>query len=95
MEYFYYSCVIMYDDLNVFYFMPHIGGVEKHVYKVSLELLKRGHGVTILTMQHETSLPYYDTVENIDIFRMPFKESQSISNIWYWLMKFFVLHERS
>jgi glycosyltransferase involved in cell wall biosynthesis len=72
------------------YFMPHIGGVEKHVYKVSLELLKRGHSVTIHTIQHDTSLPYYDTVENIDIFRIPFKESQAISNIWYWLMKNFL-----
>ena len=35
------------------YFYPHIGGVETHVEKVSRELIKLGHKVTVVTMKHD------------------------------------------
>ncbi len=50
------------------YFWPHVGGVEKHVLKVSQELVKMGHQVTIVTYRdRETSAE----LNGIDVIYLP------------------------
>lgn len=61
-------------------FYPAIGGVEKHVLKVSLELIKQGHQVTVLTQKHEPKLSDRQNYRGIKIVRIP--QSQSKFTIW-------------
>lgn len=35
------------------FFLPNVGGVENHIYMLSVELLKRGHKVIIITHSHK------------------------------------------
>lgn len=49
---------------------PHIGGVEKHVEKISLELIKKGHKVTVLTEKFDKKLSNYETIDKINIARI-------------------------
>jgi len=49
-------------------FVPHIGGVEKHVYKISQILLKRGHNVVVITENHGWKRE--ETIDGIQIYRI-------------------------
>lgn len=40
-------------------FYPHIGGVEKHIFKVSQELIRRGHTVFVVSEHHDSLAPDY------------------------------------
>lgn len=51
------------------FFYPHNGGVERHVYCLSKELLKRNHDVSILTTLHENTLNYSDEIDGIKVIR--------------------------
>lgn len=53
-------------------FYPTVGGVEKHVYKVSKELINLGHTVKVLTFNNESnSFVRTEQYEGISILRMP------------------------
>ena len=53
------------------YFLPHmLGGTEKAVYEISRRLVRRGHRITVLTLDvhgHERC----SKIEGIDIYRLP------------------------
>lgn len=51
-------------------FAPHIGGVEKHVMKISTLLQKRGHKISIITEQYQSSLPLHETVDGVEVYRI-------------------------
>lgn len=70
-------------------FYPHIGGVEKHVYKISQELIKQGHKIIVITEQHEKRLKNKEILEGIKIYRIPIKREDWFKkfNIWFWLLK--------
>lgn len=38
-------------------YWPHVGGVERHIWHLSQELLKMKHEVVVITEQHDESLP--------------------------------------
>jgi len=57
-------------------YFPHIGGVEKHVEEVSKELIKLGHEITILTLQHDSKLPTIEQGNGIKIIRLPYSENK-------------------
>ncbi|MCL5432979.1 MAG: glycosyltransferase family 4 protein [Patescibacteria group bacterium] len=70
-------------------FYPHIGGVEKHVLKISEILIKKGHKVIIITEQHDKRLSFKQEYSGIKIYRIPFKFISKESwikkfNIWFW-----------
>jgi len=76
-----------------FYF-PHIGGVEKHVKKVSEVLLKKGFDVTIFTEKFDENLPEEENLDGIKIYRIKTFKSPKFLNkfvIWFRLLKFFDL----
>lgn len=71
------------------YFYPHIGGVEKQVFKLSQELIKRGHQVTIITLKHEPDLKKQEIASKIKIIRIPYLKLKYLGllAIWLWLLR--------
>lgn len=63
-------------------FYPHIGGVEKHIMKVSGELIKKGHEVIVITIKESNTLLDLEEIEKIKIYRIP---NKTILKIWAWL----------
>jgi len=52
------------------YFHPRIGGVEKHVLRVSEELVKLGHQVTVLTRRWDASWPEHEQLRGMTVRRV-------------------------
>jgi glycosyltransferase involved in cell wall biosynthesis len=68
-------------------YWPHVGGVEKHLSQIS-QYLKSGHSITIVTEQFEPHLPLHEVIDQIEIWRIPLKKSQSKKwQIWRWWLK--------
>ncbi len=67
-------------------FYPHIGGVEKHVYKISKNLISYGHQVTIITENH--GFKSEENLDGINIIRINqgkedwFKKFRIWKEIW-------------
>jgi len=51
-------------------YLPHIGGVEKHISFVSNELIKDGHNVTIITVKSNKEYDDFESNGLITIFRI-------------------------
>lgn len=51
-------------------FLPHIGGVERHVERVATRLVERGCSVTVLTTGLEQGLPSHDRIGGVDVRRV-------------------------
>jgi len=70
-------------------FYPHIGGVEKHVYRLSQELLKKNYKVTVVTELYDKNLPLSETINGITIKRIPIGKSEKNKKflIWKWMIK--------
>jgi glycosyltransferase involved in cell wall biosynthesis len=74
-------------------FVPHIGGVEKHVTEISQQLIKLGHNVSIITERYEDKLPQEEIYHGIYVYRIAagkenkykkfriWKEMQKLQNI--------------
>lgn len=54
-------------------YYPHVGGVEKHVEKIS-EILSKRHQITIVCEKHDPSLPDHEIYKDVEIFRIPLPE---------------------
>jgi len=65
-------------------FHPHIGGVEKHIKRLSEELIRSGHKVSIITIKHDKSLKDSEILNGINIYRFP---EIRLPIIWYWMYK--------
>jgi glycosyltransferase involved in cell wall biosynthesis len=68
-------------------YSPHIGGVERHVQGLSRELLKRGHKITIVTEQYSDELPLRETIEGVEVFRIPRLSSNNKQKVWVWMLE--------
>lgn len=66
-------------------FYPQLGGVENHVLNLSLELIKKGHQVTVIT-PGKKNVNY----QNIKIKRFHYLQTKYLGliNIWFNLLKF-------
>lgn len=53
------------------YFLPHLGGVERYVDKLSLELTQQGYECSIVTTRHDESLPIEEVIDGRKIYRLP------------------------
>lgn len=67
------------------YFYPHIGGVETHCLKIAKELISLGHTVSVLTNQHDPSLPKNQTYRDIQIYRKEFEFFENKIKTWSWI----------
>ncbi|MEN8253078.1 MAG: glycosyltransferase family 4 protein [Patescibacteria group bacterium] len=53
------------------YYLPHYGGVEKHVEEISKLLIVKGHEVIVVTLQNDRKLKKKDQRQKVKIFRIP------------------------
>ena len=53
------------------YYRPYISGYTIYVERLSRALAQMGHQVTVLTSQYESQLPLRETVEGVQIVRVP------------------------
>lgn len=53
------------------YYLPHRTGYTLHVQRVARALAARGHSVTVLTARHLPQLTPRETVEGVDVVRLP------------------------
>lgn len=78
-------------------YLPHIGGVERHVHAIAAEAAKDGHTVTIITTLHEPELSYIqhdfwqgEMSDQVRILRIPIMQSHPILervSIWSWMVR--------
>lgn len=67
-------------------FPPAIGGVEEHVYQISLELLKRGHNVTVITSNEVDGKIYpfqMEVMKGIHVYRFPLFMPKLLREYWF------------
>ncbi len=64
-------------------YYPHVGGVEKHVEKIS-GILSRKHQIKIITEKYDPSLKDYEKINGIEIYRMPPGNKRQI---WAWMKR--------
>lgn len=67
-------------------FPPAIGGVEEHVYRISLELLKRGHNVTVITSNEVDGKIYplqMEVMQGIHVYRLPLFMPKLLRELWF------------
>ncbi len=65
-------------------FFPHIGGVEKHVYLLSRELIKNGHEVTVITYKFDPKLKSQEDIHGIKVIRFFYPKKKFIG-LWHFL----------
>ena len=72
------------------FFYPHVGGVEKHVYQISILLVRKGFSVSVVTVKHNKNLKAYEEVKGIKIYRIPYFPSNKLAKykIWPWFVKY-------
>jgi glycosyltransferase involved in cell wall biosynthesis len=71
-------------------YSPHLGGVEKHVKKISAILLQRGFKITLITEKFEDKLAEQEVIDGIEVYRVRlFKKIKWFNKfkIWWWLVK--------
>lgn len=70
-------------------YSPHIGGVEKHVERISDRLLKKGFTVTIVTEQFSSKLSKKENYRGVKIYRIPIPGNIYLKKfaVWYFFLK--------
>jgi glycosyltransferase involved in cell wall biosynthesis len=53
------------------YYRPHISGLTIYVERLARALAARGHTVTVLTSQYDPSTPRRETLDGVDVIRVP------------------------
>lgn len=72
-------------------YFPHVGGVEKHIEKLSEVLVDKGFKITVLTEQHDSKLLGFETFKNITIYRIPVSRNIFFKKFYIWKWIFFHL----
>jgi glycogen(starch) synthase len=62
-------------------FSPSLGGVEVHTDRLGQVLLSRGHAVSVVTGLSADTLPPHETIQGIDVFRLPFYQALAARDI--------------
>jgi glycosyltransferase involved in cell wall biosynthesis len=57
--------------MAITYYKPYVSGLTVYVERLSAELTARGHEVTVLTSQFDSSLPLSETRDGVNIARVP------------------------
>jgi glycosyltransferase involved in cell wall biosynthesis len=53
------------------YYSPHVSGLTIYVERISQELVRRGHRVTVLASRHRADLPLHETLAGVSVVRLP------------------------
>lgn len=78
-------------------FYPHVGGVEKHIWEVGKELIKRKYLVTLVTEKSSPQEKDREIVGGIHIYRIDAGEDTWVKKfiIWRWLWKHSVILQKA
>ncbi|MDH5792998.1 MAG: glycosyltransferase family 4 protein [Candidatus Bathyarchaeota archaeon] len=65
-------------------FPPAIGGLENHVYNISLEFVKRGHKVVVITSTDAevTDVVDKEIIDGIEVYRFPLFLPKPFREVW-------------
>lgn len=58
-------------------YLPHVGGVEKHLQKISA-LLKSRYDITIVCFKHDPKLVDFEIIDGISVYRLPKLDKWSV-----------------
>ncbi len=61
------------------HYFPYIGGAEKLFKNLAESLVKKGFKVTIATSKHQPTLPIHETINGVEIVRLPFSNRFSFT----------------
>jgi len=64
-------------------YLPHVGGVEKHLQQIS-HLLKAKNNITIICFKHDRLLPDFEQIAGIKVYRLPRVDKWSV---WWWFLQ--------
>jgi len=64
------------------YFFPAVGGIENYLLNVGRELVRLGHGVTVLAGRHDANLPLSDELNGIRIERYEMGMREAPRGLW-------------
>jgi glycosyltransferase involved in cell wall biosynthesis len=53
------------------YYSPHVSGLTIYVERISQELARRGHQVTVLASRHQADLPSRERLAGVSVVRLP------------------------
>ena len=53
------------------YYRPHTSGLTIYAERLARAFVQRGHQVTVMTMQYDTSLPREENIDGVKIIRVP------------------------
>src|SRR5262245_52546517 len=53
------------------YYRPHTSGLTIYAERLARAFAKRGHHVTVMTTQYDSSLPREETIDGVKIIRVP------------------------
>lgn len=71
------------------YFLPRLGGVEKHVSELAKVLFKKGYKVTILTMQVDSTDSLNEKFPYCSVIRIPLDQQRNKFTLWRWIKNYF------
>ncbi|KKU93105.1 MAG: Glycosyltransferase, group 1 family protein [Candidatus Amesbacteria bacterium GW2011_GWC1_48_10] len=74
-------------------YYPHIGGVEKHIEKIS-DILSKRHEITIVCEQHDPNLPEYEKKGRVKIYRIPLPDGVGEKAKKWWIWKWWLTNLR-
>jgi glycosyltransferase involved in cell wall biosynthesis len=74
-------------------YLPHIGGVEKHLDNLCKEMLKDNHNITILVQKFDNSYKDYEKDENLEIIRIDRSDNKIIRRLN--LLKYMIVNVKS
>lgn len=79
------------------FFLPHIGGVEKHVMEISKLLIKKKYKITVVAEKHEKNLKDFEIINGAEVYRIPILNQGWLKKfeIWGWLLKHIELIEKA
>ena len=63
-------------------FPPVIGGLENHVYSISIELVKRGHKVVVITST-DSEVAHKEFMSGIEVYRFPLFLPRLFRETWF------------
>ena len=65
------------------FFLPKIGGVEKHVFNLSKELIEMNNEITIITQKHQPNLESFEIINKIKVYRF---NNNKLLHKWCWFI---------
>lgn len=72
------------------FFYPSVGGVERHLFCLSEELIKKGFKITVIAEKNNSKLPERETIKKISIYRIDVSFCHPKLKkfvIWFWFLK--------